>query len=193
MTESDSAWYYATPHGDRMGPVPFRVICGLVQSGRIQPQSLVWSAHLSEWMPAERVPDLASYSFASNYAMPAADPWSYGQDTIDTLKNLEFASAILWSLVAGAQILFALFDPGWGCVLFVAAIWNIFAAVSRFGMVKKIQQRRRSVPDSYRSISPLIVIAIMNILFGACMGALLVILDFIIRDKVLKNRNLFDQ
>lgn len=192
MTQPGDAWYYATPQGDRMGPVSYQVMCDLVRGGRITQQSLVWAAHLPEWTPAERVQDLAAYSFPIPDAARVAVTWTNGQDVIDTIKNLEFASAVVWSLIAGVQILIAIFGSGWEFFLLLAGIWNIFAAVSRFGRVKKIQERRRSVPASYQGVAQLIFIAIANVLFGACLGALWVIVDFIIRDKVLKNRQLFN-
>jgi hypothetical protein len=42
-------------------------------------------------------------------------------------------------------------------------------------------------------VTQLVIIGVVNLLLGAVIGALWVIIDFIIRDKVLRNRHIFDQ
>jgi len=200
MTSTD-AWYYATPHGDRIGPITFLEIKALIQNGRVFRDDLVWAAHLPEWTPLNRVPELAGWTSQLPPVVPMGAAGYGAQDTIDTIKKLEMASAIVWSIIAGVQVLagvlcliipFLTFSTEIFFVM-VAGVWNIFGALSRFGLVKKIEARQASILKAFESVTPLIIIGIVNLLLGAVIGALWVIIDFIIRDKVLKNRHLFDQ
>lgn len=54
---ADAVWYYAD--GDKeQGPVTLAQLKGLLTSGKIQPDDLVWKDGLDDWMPAEEVPEL---------------------------------------------------------------------------------------------------------------------------------------
>jgi hypothetical protein len=200
MSQQD-AWYYATPQGDRIGPITYQEIRALIQGGRVFRDDLVWAAHMPEWTPLGQVPELAGWGRQLPPSVPSGASWQSTQDIIDTIKNLELASAIVWSIIAGVQILFAVlclivpilsFSASIFGVL-VAGVWNIFAALSRFGLVKKIQARQAAVVTGYESVTQLVIIGVVNLLLGAVIGALWVIIDFIIRDKVLRNRHIFDQ
>lgn len=192
MSQQD-AWYYATPQGERIGPITYQEIKALIQGGRVYRDDLVWAAHLPEWTPLDRIPELAGWSRQLPPNVPAGTSWHGTQDTIDTIKSLELASAVVWSLIAGVQILLSIWLEGPLSFMFIAGIWNIFAAISRFNLAKRIQERRKSVVTAYESVTQLVIIAIVNLVVGAVIGALWVIIDFIIRDKVLRNRHLFDQ
>jgi uncharacterized RDD family membrane protein YckC len=54
------AWYYAEA-GKQAGPVDDTQLNGLVQSGRIQPETLVWQEGMANWQPYNQVP-AASFS-----------------------------------------------------------------------------------------------------------------------------------
>src|SRR5437763_10445049 len=43
-------WFYAR-NGQQVGPVPETELAQLVQSGAIQPETLVWHAGMAEWQP----------------------------------------------------------------------------------------------------------------------------------------------
>lgn len=200
MSQQD-AWYYATPQGERIGPISYQELRALIQGGSVFREDLVWAAHLPEWTPLESVPELAGWGRQLPPSVPAGTSWQASQDIIDTIRKLELASAIVWSIIAGIQLLIALL-----CLivpfmtfsiemmaLLVAGIWNILAALSRFNRAKQIQARKASVVASYESVMQLVVIGLVNLVFGAVIGALWVIVDFITRDKVLRNRHLFDQ
>jgi len=192
MSQQD-AWYYATPQGERIGPITYQEIRALIQGGRVYRDDLVWAAHLPEWTPLDRVPELAGWSRQLPPNVPSGTSWQGTQETIDTIKSLELASAAVWSLIAAVQILLSIWLEGPLSFMFIAGIWNIFAAISRFNLAKRIQERRKSVVTTYESVTQLVIIAIVNLVVGAVIGALWVIIDFIIRDKVLRNRHLFDQ
>lgn len=56
---ADVVWYYA--HGDKeQGPVTLAQLKGLLSSGKIQSDDLVWKDGLDDWVAAESVPELRS-------------------------------------------------------------------------------------------------------------------------------------
>lgn len=200
MSERD-VWYCATAQGERIGPITYQELRAQIQGGRVVREDLVWAAHLPGWMPLAQVPDLAGSGRQLPPSVPSGASWETTQEIIDTIRKLEMASGIVWSIIAGVQILTAVL-----CLivpfltfsiemmaLLIAGIWNILAALSRFNRVKQVQARRASVVKSYESVTPLVIIAVVNLVLGAVIGALWVIIDFILRDKVLRNRHLFDQ
>ena len=200
MNQND-AWYYATPQGERIGPISYQELRALIQGGRVFRDDLVWAAHLPEWTPLGSIPELAGWGRQLPPSVQAGASWQGTQDILDTIRKLELASGIVWSIIAGIQLLVALL-----CLivpfltfsvemiaLLAAGIWNILAALSRFNRAKQVQARKASVLASYESVTQLVIIAIVNLVLGAVIGALWVIIDFIIRDKVLRNRHLFDQ
>jgi hypothetical protein len=112
-----------------------------------------------------------------------------GDGAIQSIRSLEQLSAVVWLIIGILQMLIGFAAP----FLFIAGIWNLFAAVTRFNLLKSIENRQKSVVVHYERITPLVIILIVNLLIGGVLGALWVIVDFIIRDKVLTNRHLFDQ
>jgi len=194
-------WYYSSRQGDRFGPNTYTEIQSFIHCGRMFRNDLVWATHLPEWMPIDQVPEFKNLITQLPPVLLGVNSQESSQKTIDTIKNLELASAIVWSVIAGVQIFGAIisfaipfidFSMGGVALLFVG-VWNIFAAVSRFGLTKRIQERRSSVINTYQGVTQLIVIGLINLVFGAIIGALWVIIDFIIRDMVLKNKHLFNQ
>ncbi len=198
---AQDAWYYATPQGERIGPITYQELRALIQGGRVYRDDLVWAAHLPEWTPLERVPELAGWGRQLPPAVPSGASWQATQDTIDTIQKLETVSGVVWSIIGGLQVLLPVL-----CLivpiltfstemlaLLVAGIWNIYAAMSRFNRAKLVQERKASVVASFEGVTQLVIIGIVNLVLGAVIGALWVIVDFIVRDKVLRNRHLFDQ
>ncbi len=194
-------WFYTTKQGDRIGPVSLEEMQVLIQSGRVFRSDLVWASHLTQWTPLDRI---LQFNELIRQLPPAVPSFAAGhgvQETIDSIKNLEMVSAIVWSIIAGIQMLIAImlllipiYGPSFEAFsILIAGVWNIFAAISRFGLVKAIRGRRSSVVTAYQGVTQLIIIGIINLVLGAVIGALWVIIDFIIRDKVLKNKTIFDQ
>lgn len=102
----------------------------------------------------------------------------------DRFAEYEKASGIIWIIIAIIQIL--------SLVLILAGIWNLFAAISRFNISKKIKNRDADVPELYEGITGLIVIGVINLIFGGFFGILAVGFDFWVRSEILANRDIFD-
>ena len=62
------SWYYVAADGQRHGPMPATQLRGLVESGVIGSQTLVWRDGLAEWQP------LAVMAAELGVAGPAAPP-----------------------------------------------------------------------------------------------------------------------
>lgn len=105
---------------------------------------------------------------------------------IKKIADYEMISAILWFLLALIQI---------SCVVtIIAGAWNIYAAWTRYKMVDRITERDSSVPSCYEEMTTsLIIIGIINLFLGAVFGLFFVVLDFYIRDQVLKNKHVFTE
>lgn len=198
---SQGSWYYATPKGDRIGPITYQELRSLIEGGRVYRSDLVWAAHLPSWMPLEQVPELAAWGRQLPPAVPTGPTWQASEDVIETIRKMEVTSGVVWSIIGSIQILFPVLCMVVPILSFTAemvpllmvGVWNIFAALSRFNRAKLVQQRRASVVKSFEGVTQLAVILTMNLIFGAVIGALWVIWDYVTRDKVLRNRHLFDQ
>ncbi len=59
IARDQQQWFYATPNGEKIGPVGFDYLIELSQSGRLDPRNdLVWSTALNDWEPAGEVEGL---------------------------------------------------------------------------------------------------------------------------------------
>lgn len=105
-------------------------------------------------------------------------------ETIRRIADYERVSAILWMILGIVQIL--------SIVAIIAGVWNVFAAWSRFRLVPFIRDRDSRVPAAYEGVAGLVIIGLINLLLGGLIGVLFITFDFIIRDKVLSNRRLFN-
>lgn len=118
----------------------------------------------------------------------AAHPGYAGVDAdtqlLRQIADYERISAVLWLVLGIVQVI--------SVIAVIAGIWNIIAAVSRFGLVPRIQQRDPGVPAAYEGVTGLVLIGLVNLCLGGMIGVAFVVFDFIIRDKVLSNRHLFD-
>jgi hypothetical protein len=76
-------------------------------------------------------------------------------------------------------------------VTIIAGVWNVIAAWSRFKVSPMIRQRDSRVPAFYEGITQLVIIGVINLLFGGVIGVLFVVFDFVIRDMVLNHQHLF--
>ena len=92
-------------------------------------------------------------------------------------------SAIFWLVLAIIQI----------CTLvgIIAGLWNLFAAFSRFSCEKQVRARSPGVVAVFEPLTGLVIIGIINLLFGGVIGIIFVIFDYIIREKVLINAHVF--
>lgn len=106
------------------------------------------------------------------------------EQTLRRIADYERISAIVWAVIAAVQIL--------SVVGIVAGAWNAYAAWTRFQLVPHITGRNSAVPDAFESINGLVIIGLINLFLGGVFGVVGVIMDFVVRDIVLKNRHLFD-
>lgn len=68
---ADAVWYYA--HGDKeQGPVTLAQLKGLLSSGKIQSDDLVWKDGLDDWVPAESVQELRAEAPVAGAPAPPA-------------------------------------------------------------------------------------------------------------------------
>lgn len=116
---------------------------------------------------------------------PPASAESADDAMVRRIAEYERISAIVWSVIAVIQIL--------TLVGIIAGLWNLYAAWTRFRIVPHIQARNREVPAAFESINGLVIIGLVNLFLGGVVGVLGIILDFVVRDHVLKNRHLFDR
>jgi hypothetical protein len=81
-------WFYAL-NQEQKGPVSFEQLKGLLQAGVITGSSLVWREGMSEWSPAEVVPNLRQFiSFGRGTSGPEGDGGdSLDKDSLRTLKE----------------------------------------------------------------------------------------------------------
>lgn len=103
---------------------------------------------------------------------------------LSKIADLERISAIVW-IVLGIILVCA-------CFTVVAGIWNIVAGVQQLKIVPRIRAGDSNIPKEYEGqVTQLVIIGIVNVLFGGIIGAVFVGFDFYIRDMVLKNKHLF--
>lgn len=103
---------------------------------------------------------------------------------IRRIADYEKISGVIWIVVGVIQILLVL--------TLIAGVWNVFAGISRLNVVKRIKAQERSVVENFEGIAGLVVIGIINLIFGGVLGILFIGFDFFIRDQVLSNSRLFN-
>lgn len=166
--------------GASYGPYSLGQLRGWVQDGSVSRMDFA-STDGATWVP------LASLlgGPASPVAMAPVLRESADEATVRRIAEYERISAIVWTVIAAVQIL--------TLVGIIAGLWNLYAAWTRFRIVPHIQARNREVPAAFESITGLVIIGLINLFLGGVIGVIGVVLDFVVRDHVLKNRHLFDQ
>lgn len=116
---------------------------------------------------------------------------SSDQSTLRRLHDYEKLSGVLWIVWGVLQILSM-------CALFVFGIpvalvgaWNIYAGVTRLRIAPRILVGDARIPAAFEDMTGFIVIGILNLVFGAVIGVLFVLVDFYVRDQILAHRELF--
>ena len=115
-------------------------------------------------------------------AIPVTDP---NEATIRRIAEYERISAIVWAVIAFLQII--------SVVAIIAGIWNAYASYTRFRLIPYIEARNKHVPASFESITGLVIIGLINLFLGGVIGVVGVVMDFVVRDYVLRNRHAFDR
>ena len=122
IARDQQQWFYATPDGEKIGPVGFDYLIELSQSGRLDPRNdLVWSTVLNDWEPAGEVEGL----FERRAVKRDADSLA-GTDTLSQTGDYD-ASPILSKghgagtgrigFLMGAVVLPVAIVLGWGMAM----------------------------------------------------------------------------
>lgn len=166
--------------GTNYGPYTLAQLQGWVQEGSVSRMDFA-SLDGAAWVPLGSLlggpPPAAGLPFAPQEGADEA--------TVRRIAEYERISAIVWTVIAAIQIL--------TLVGIIAGLWNLYAAWTRFRIAPHIRARNREVPAAFESINGLVIIGVINLFLGGIVGVVGVILDFVVRDHVLKNRHLFDR
>lgn len=99
------------------------------------------------------------------------------------ISEYEKISGILWIVLGVIQVATV--------IGIIAGAWNIYAGYTKIKISPKILTADPEIPELYEDMTQLIIIAIINLIFGGVIGIVIVVFDYIIRDQVLENRHLF--
>ena len=101
------------------------------------------------------------------------------------VRRCEVASSVVWIVVGIVQ-----------CVMLytaAAGIWNVVNAIVRLRNVKNVVSHNPQVVPYFEQRKVwLIVLAVVNIILGGVVGIVLVLIDWFVRDYVLRNRSAFE-
>lgn len=92
---STDEWYYEDA-GEQIGPVSFKKLKGLANSGQIKPEDFVWNKGYDDWFPAADVPQLYSARKSERHTSPSTT-----NTTSATLKQGidDVSSGVMWTAV----------------------------------------------------------------------------------------------
>jgi hypothetical protein len=110
-------------------------------------------------------------------------PTDQGQLTVRRLYDYEHRSGIAWIVLGGIQVL--------SVIGILAGAWNIYAGLRRLKIADRIKAQDKNIPAAFESLAGYIVIGLINLLFGAVIGIVLVGVDLWVRQQVLDNARLF--
>jgi hypothetical protein len=92
-------------------------------------------------------------------------------------------SGIAWIVLGVLQI--------FGVVTIIAGVWNIYAGYTRVRASGPISQRDPGVPAAFQPLAGYVIIGLLNLILGGIVGVVLVVIDLVVRDQILKNAHLF--
>lgn len=168
--------YHVSIDGKRYGPYPAASLDAYRRDGRLPAGTLVWREGWAGWVAIE---DVAGHESGRALAESRGEA-----ATLENIARYERLACVLWLVLAILQIL--------SVVAIIAGLWNLFAVFSRRNLPRMIRARDPSIPSIYEPITGLVVIAIINLVFGAVIGVVFVVLDAFVRQLVLGNRHLFE-
>lgn len=115
----------------------------------------------------------------------SASPVSSSDAVARKVRRCEVASSVVWIVVGIVQ-----------CVMLytaAAGIWNVVNAIVRLRNVKNVVSHNPQVVPYFEQRKVwLIVLAVVNIILGGVVGIVLVLIDWFVRDYVLRNRSAFE-
>lgn len=122
---------------------------------------------------------------AASVAAPAPVRTVTAAQVVKRVWVLELVSCICWIVLGAVQIYFI--------YTAAAGVWNVVNAVIGLVNLRNIKVGNSLVVPFYdKKKTMLIIFAVINIVLGGVVGALLVLLEWYIRDYVLKNRWAFE-
>ena len=84
---AQDAWYFATPQGERVGPVTSQELRDRVRNEQMNRSDLVWASHLVEWTPLEQVPEFAGWTRQPS-SRPEPPPFPSQVDPQDSVPRV---------------------------------------------------------------------------------------------------------
>lgn len=105
--------------------------------------------------------------------------------TLRKISDYEKTSGILWMVLGGLQVI-SVFG-------IIAGVWNLYAGYTHIKISPRILASDSTIPSEFESLTPLIIFGLINLFLGGGIGIIFVIFDYIIRGKVLENRDLFTE
>lgn len=126
-------------------------------------------------------------------AIPAyAPPQQNVQQQLDTIAIYLKVSGAIWLIIGGLQLLASMFGYFWLCFF---AGWNIYMGIMRLTVnSRELEARHPGVPRAWeKTLTTLIILLVINFLFGALIGIAGSICDLIIRSRIIALRDCFEQ
>lgn len=120
------------------------------------------------------------------------------KNPIEILSEKIKISAIIWSVIAGLQIIIGfinftvLFETSSGLILWGIAALNAFAAYKDYKYSKEITYRPVGIVAQYQPITSYIITLIYNLIFGGVIGVAGSIYDLTVRNYVMTNVGVFN-
>ncbi len=125
----------------------------------------------------------------SQGAVSATTPAQPDEAIIRRIHDWEHLSSILWIVLGAIQIVAGLALAGVPTMVGVA---NVVGGIQSRKLLRRILNRDTTIPDEYQPVVWMVIVGIFNFVLGGVIGIGLTIFDFVIRDKVLSNRQLFN-
>lgn len=113
------------------------------------------------------------------------EPLTGAEAVAAKVRRWEIASCVAWIVIGIVQ-----------CVLLytaAAGVWNVVNAILALRNVKNITAHNPGVVPYFDQRRVwLIVLAVVNLVLGGVVGVVLVLLEWLLRDYVLRNRSAFE-
>lgn len=142
LVGEEAAWHYVR-NGEKFGPIPFSELELLFATDQLQPDELVWTEGMPNWIPARHVPQLAAGAKVA--AAPASAAPSASHAAAESPRSAPMAVASLVLALAGLNCLYlfpialARSEPalfGVGAFVFLASILAVVFGHIALGQIK---------------------------------------------------------
>ena len=114
-----------------------------------------------------------------------------GGRAVRTVVRRMRVSAVVWIIIACFQILIGL--PlilfGIGLSMIACGGWNIYASISRLNAADAFKKSPRLIyPYFERSLDRIVIVLVINVIFGGVIGVIGSICDLILRSYVMSHK-----